>query len=379
MAVQSGSQVPSAPVLTMRMRSFLAAGSLTLFSLMLLTAFLSPFSYMAATAFKDNDQITDPTSPLWPGRPAKYVHKGESVTYSFTFKEKEDTVTLNPGDEFDLHSVPDENGNMQSWALIVKRRGLSFFIDPARPDAGLIEWEGEWRTLQPAYGLSLRWENFAKAWEDLNFLRVLRNTLVIAVGGDIGTLLSCTLVAYGFSRFRIPGKDLLVVILVSSIILPGFVTLIPTYALFQRLKWVGTYLPLIVPHFFANAYNVFLLRQYFLTIPKEMDEAAMIDGATPFRTLVSVILPQSIPVVVAVAIFHFIWAWNDYFGPLIYLSTKPDLQPLSVAIQYYNQQYVRQLFMVQATAMLGLVVPVVIFFIAQRAFMRGVVVTGVEK
>jgi multiple sugar transport system permease protein len=227
--------------------------------------------------------------------------------------------------------------------------------------------------------LSLRWENFVKAWNDLKFLRVLRNTLIIAIGGDIGTLLSCTLVAYGFSRFRFPGKDVFLVILISSIILPGFVTLIPTYALFQRLGWVGTYAPLIIPHFFANAYNVFLLRQYFLTIPKEMDEAAMIDGASPFRTLLSVILPQSIPVVVAVAVFHFIWAWNDYFGPLIYLSTKPELQPLSVAIQYYNQQYVRQLFMVQATAMLGLVVPVVIFFIAQRAFMRGVVVTGVEK
>ena len=105
----------------------------------------------------------------------------------------------------------------------------------------------------------------------------------------------------------------------------------------------------------------------------------MMDGASPLRTLISVILPQSMPVVVAVGVFHFIFAWNDYFGPLIYLSTKPDLQPLSVAIQYYNQQYVRQLFMVQATAMLGLVVPVVIFFVAQRAFMRGVVVTGVEK
>jgi multiple sugar transport system permease protein len=379
MAARTSSPVQSSPVLSLRMRGFLAAASLTLFSLLLLTAFLSPFSYMAATAFKDNDQITDPTSPLWPGRPAVYVHKGEAVTYSFTYKEKEDSVTLNPGDEFDLHSVPDENGNMRSWALIVKRRGVSFFVDPGNPEAGLIEWEGEWRTLEPAYQLSLRWENFIKAWNDLEFLQVLRNTLFIAIGGDIGTLLSCTLVAYGFSRFRIPGKDIFLVMLVSTIILPGFVTLIPTYALFQRLGWVGTYAPLIVPHFFANAYNVFLLRQYFLTIPKEMDEAAMMDGASPLRTLISVILPQSMPVVVAVGVFHFIFAWNDYFGPLIYLSTKPDLQPLSVAIQYYNQQYVRQLFMVQATAMLGLVVPVVIFFIAQRAFMRGVVVTGVEK
>ena len=365
--------------LTRSLRRFLAVSSLTLFAVILLTAFLSPFSYMTATAFKDTDQITDPTSPLWPGRPATYVYNGEEVTYAYTFQEEEEQVTLSPGDEYDMYQVPDEDGAMREWAMIVKRRGVSFFLDPDHPDEGLQEWVGEWRQLTPTYELSLRWENFEKAWNDLNFLRVLRNTLVIAVAGDIGTLISCTLVAYGFSRFRIPGKNFLLIILIGTIVLPRQVMLVPTYAFYARIGWVGTWLPLIMPHFFANAYNVFLLRQYFMTIPKEMDEAAMIDGAGPLRTLMSVILPQSMPAVTAVAVFHFVWAWNDYLEPLIYLTGKGELYPLSVAIQFYNQQYVRELHMVQATAIMGLILPVIIFFLAQSAFMRGVVVTGVEK
>jgi multiple sugar transport system permease protein len=186
-------------------------------------------------------------------------------------------------------------------------------------------------------------------------------------------------VAYGFTRFRIPGKSILFMVLVSTMILPTFVTIVPTYILFERIGWTGTMLPLIVPHFFANAYNVFVLRQYFLTIPREMDEAAMIDGAGPIRTLTSVILPQSIPALIAVGIFHFMWAWNDFFGPLLYLSTEQELQPISIAIQGFNARFSARPHLVQSSALLGLVVPLVLFFLAQRVFMRGIVFTGVEK
>src|SRR4029079_7765301 len=144
------------------------------------------------------------------------------------------------------------------------------------------------------------------------------------------TVISCTLVAYGFARFRFPGRGLLFTLLLATIFLPGAVTLIPTYTIFVKLGWVGTWLPILVPAFFANAYDVFLLRQYFLTIPRDLDEAAMIDGAGPFRILRSVVLPQAFPVIVAVSIFTFVYAWNDFFGPLIYLSGKPDLTPRTV-------------------------------------------------
>ena len=139
----------------------------------------------------------------------------------------------------------------------------------------------------------------------------------------IGTVSSCTLVAYGFARFRFRGRNLLFTLLIATIFLPAAVTLIPTYTIFVKIGWVGTWLPLLVPTFFANAYDVFLLRQYFLTIPRDLDEAAAIDGAGPFRILRSVVLPQAWPVIIAVAIFHFVYTWNDFFGPLIYLSGAP--------------------------------------------------------
>ncbi len=340
-----------------KMKRFTAAALLTLFAFTLLTAYLSPFAYMTSTAFKDLHQFSRPDAPLWPAQEKSFTWEGK---------------------EYPLYHVPFEDGE-RILALVKKGREESLFVDPQNPEAGEIRWEGRWRTLEPVWEFSPRWENFPEAWEAIDFPRLFRNTLIIATVGMIGTLLSSIAVAYGFARFRIPGKKVLFVILIATIMLPRQVTLIPTYAFFARIGWTGTWLPLIVPHFFANAYNVFLLRQYFLTIPRELDEAAMIDGASPLRVLLSVILPLSIPAIVSVGIFHFIWAWNDYFEPYLYLATKPELQPISVGIQQFNALYSNQPHMIQATALMGLLLPVIIFFLAQRAFMRGVVITGVEK
>jgi multiple sugar transport system permease protein len=213
----------------------------------------------------------------------------------------------------------------------------------------------------------------------LNFPLLFRNTLIIAVVGMIGTLLASICVAYAFARFPIPGKNILFIILIGTIILPGQVTLIPTYAFFAKIGWTGTWLPLIVPHFFSNAYNVFLLRQFFLTLPRELDEAAMIDGASPFQILIKIIIPQAWPAIISVGLFHFIFAWNDFFNPLIYLLGKPDLQVISVGVQVFNFAYGAQPQLVQATSIMTMVLPLVIFFFAQKIFMRGVVITGVEK
>jgi multiple sugar transport system permease protein len=197
--------------------------------------------------------------------------------------------------------------------------------------------------------------------------------------GTVGAVGSSVFVAYGFARFNFRGKNLLFMILIATIILPVQATLVPTFILFSRIGWTNTFLPLIVPHFFANAYNVFLLRQYFLQIPRALDEAAMIDGANPLRILFSVILPQSIPALTAVSLFHFFFAWNDFFTPLIYLVSKPELWPLSVGLQKFNALYGRQPNMIQAGALITLVLPVVVFFFAQRIFMRGIVFSGVDK
>jgi multiple sugar transport system permease protein len=218
-------------------------------------------------------------------------------------------------------------------------------------------------------------------WETIpnGYPRLLGNTAFYAVVTMIGTVISCILVAYGFARFRFPGRDVLFIVLISTLFLPGAVTIIPTYSFWQRLGLVGTWWPLIVPHFFANAYNVFLFRQYFMTLPREIDESAMIDGAGPLRILWSVILPQSYPVTIAVVVFHIVFAWNDYFGPLIYLSTSTKNWPISVALSSFNGIYGSAPQLIQAGAMLALILPVILFFVAQRFFIQGIVITGVEK
>jgi multiple sugar transport system permease protein len=211
------------------------------------------------------------------------------------------------------------------------------------------------------------------------YWRLLGNTLFYAITTMIGTVISCILVAYGFARFRFPGRDLMFVVLISTLFLPFAVTIIPTYAFWQSLGLVGTWYPLIVPHFFANAYNVFLFRQYFMTLPRELDESAMIDGAGPLRILWSILLPQSYPVIIAVVVFHIVFAWNDYFGPLIYLSTARENWPISVALSSFNGIYGQQPQLIQAGAFLAILLPMLLFFVAQRFFIQGIVVTGVDK
>lgn len=327
------------------------------FALIIVSMFLMPVAFMAATALKSADQVTDTRAPLYPARPATFQWQGQ---------------------DYPIYTVPAADG-AHEWALIEPGRESSLFIDPAHTDLGPITWQGRWRTLEQSWQFSLNFDNFTEAWNAIAFGRLLFNTIVIATIGTLGTLMSSVCVAYGFSRFRMPGKNALFLLLISTIILPFQVTLIPTFALFSSLGWVGTWLPLLVPHFFANAYNVFLLRQFFGTIPRDLDEAAMMDGASPPRILWSVILPQSIPALIAVGIFHFFWSWNDYFLPLIYLQGNQALQPISVGIANFNALYSQKPTLIEASAVMALAVPVLIFFMAQRVFVRGVVITGVEK
>lgn len=349
-------QVGLRGVLGKRVRRFTAVSGFTLLGLIVLSGYLMPLGYMAATSVKDAAQLSDASAPLYPARKETFLWRGQ---------------------EYPVYSVPTAGGTKR-WALVAPRREDSTFVDPADPST-TIEWQGRWRTLEPAWRFELRLDNFATVWEQIQFPRLLFNTFAIAIIGTFGTLLSCTAVAYGFSRFRFRGRSVLFLLLLSTIILPMQVTLIPTFAVFLSLQWTGTWLPLLIPHFFANAYNVFLLRQYFMTIPRELDEAAMLDGAGPLRVLVSVIVPQSIPVLTAVGLFHFFFAWNDFFAPLIYLQGNVQAQPLSVGIAVFNALFSQKPTLIQAAALLSMAVPVVVFFFAQRVFMRGVVITGVEK
>jgi multiple sugar transport system permease protein len=278
-----------------------------------------------------------------------------------------------------VYYVPLPDGTTRELAIVQKGRESSTFVDPSNPTAGTITWQGSWRNLDQPWAVDPQWANYAKVWDLINFPQALFNTIALALIGTIGTVLSCTLVAYGFARFRFPGRSLLFTILLATIFLPGAVTLIPTYTIFVKIGWVGTWLPLLVPAFFANAYDVFLLRQYFLTIPRDLDEAAMIDGAGPMRNLRSVVLPQAFPVLVAVSIFTFVYAWNDFFGPLIYLAGAQNLQPLQVVLANFHGIYYKNPALIQVGNMMTLVIPVILFMLFQRVFIRGIVITGVEK
>ena len=330
---------------------------LTGLALAVLFIFLIPMIYGVVTALKTDSQFSKIGAPWWPAAERKFTYEGE---------------------EYEIYLVPID-GEMRELALYKKGRQSSEFVDPQNPEAGPFEWEGQWRQLERAWESAPQWANFVEAWNTVDFLVLLRNTFMYASITTFGAVMSSALVAYGFSRFRIPGKGVLFMLMLSTVILPGAVTLIPTYFVFLKLGWVGTWLPLIVPAFFSWGTNVFLLRQFFMAIPRDLDEAAMIDGANPFRIFTSVILPMSGPALTAVALFHFFWAWNDFFGPLIYLAGKPELFPITVGLTAFNNLYSQSTNLIQAASLVSAIVPVIIFFLAQKQFMQGVVVTGVEK
>ena len=338
----------------------------TALTLAILGIFLSPFLFMVFTSLKTQGQITQLGAPIWPAKPTTYDYNGKSVE---VFKVPASTCAgSNPNDT-----------SIKSLAIVKKGRQQSTFVDPANPGGGEFVCNVSWRALDRTWVFSPTWQNYAEAWNAIDYPKLLWNTTYYAIMTEIGVLISCTLVAFGFARFRFPGRDFLFVLLIATIFLPGAVTIVPTYAFFQRIGWVGTWLPLIVPAFFANAYDVFLLRQYFMTLPRELDEAAMIDGAGPLRILWSVIIPQSYPALMAVTVFHIVFAWNDYFGPLIYLSTARDKWPISIALTTFNGIYGQRPQLVQAGALMAIILPLLLFAVAQRFFVQGIVVTGVEK
>ncbi len=160
--------------------------------------------------------------------------------------------------------------------------------------------------------------------------------------------------------------------------LPRQVTLIPIYIVFQQIGWVDTLLPLIVPQFFANAYDVFLLRQFFMTIPLELDDAAKLDGASTFQTLLYIILPMARPALVSVSIFHFLYAWNDFYEPLIFLHSR-DNWTMAVGLQTFNAVYSVNTHLVMAASVVMIVPPIVLFFLSQKIFTQGVVVTRMSE
>jgi ABC-type glycerol-3-phosphate transport system permease component len=222
------------------------------------------------------------------------------------------------------------------------------------------------------------WQNYIKVVETIPFGNYLKNSLVVTGFSLVGELVSCSLVAYSFARLRYPGRNVLFVLVLATMMIPYPVTMIPTFILFNKLNWVNTYLPLIIPPFFAPAMNVFLLRQFFSTINRELDEAAEVDGASKFRIYWQIIMPLAKPALATVAIFSFMYYWNDFMGPLIYLSDS-DKFTLALGINFLrSMRGGGDLSMQMAGSVMFIAPCVLLFFLAQRSIVQGIVTTGLK-
>lgn len=224
----------------------------------------------------------------------------------------------------------------------------------------------------------IAWDNFGKAMQAMPFLKYLKNTLTIVIFALIGDILSSSIVAYGFSRVEWPGRDVLFLILLGTMMIPYQVTLIPLFILFRKMGWVNTFLPLTVPAFFAtSAFHVFLLRQFYNTIPKELSDSANIDGCSEFRVWWNIILPLAKPALVSVGIFNFIGHWNDFLGPLIYLQDN-NKYTLAIGLYSFRNEFGTDWNLMMAAAVIMVLPLVIIFLSAQRVFVKGITLTGLK-
>ncbi len=222
------------------------------------------------------------------------------------------------------------------------------------------------------------WENYLDTIAAFPFWRYARNTLFITVLVVIGNVLSNSFIAYGFAKLDFPGKKLMFALVLSTMLIPGFVTMIPQYVLFSKIGWVGTYLPLIVPSFFGNAFNIFLMRQFYLSINNELIEAAEIDGANHLYIWSHLMLPLTKPALITIAINSFNAAWNDFLGPLLYIQDQ-EKYTLQIGLQVFQNQATTQWNYLMAGATLVLIPTILLFFFAQRYFIEGMDLTGGSK
>jgi multiple sugar transport system permease protein len=223
----------------------------------------------------------------------------------------------------------------------------------------------------------VQWSNYPEALTYVPFGRYALNTFYIAVVVILGHVLSCTLVAYAFARLRAPGKNLLFLVLLATMMLPYPVTMIPIYIGFKNLGWVNSFLPLMVPAFFGNPFYIFLLRQFFLTLTPELEDAARVDGANTLQIIGHVVLPISKPAIATVAIFTFQAAWNDFLPPLIYLHDQSKYT-ISLGLSFFRSSYDVRWGYLMAASLVTMLPVIIVFFFAQRLFIQGIALTGIK-
>ena len=328
--------------------------------------FLIPFLWMVLTAVKSSQDVFH-TPPRW--LPYDNVR-----------------VEVN-GEQLPLYNVKTENGIKQLAAVKILE-GVGTFVDPKNPGqtAQYDIQQGATVIAEPIMHISFNWKNFPEAMQrgsrpgiGASFWVYFKNSLIIAFFSIVGTLFSNTPVAYAFARIKFPGRDILFVIILATMMLPFQVTMIPIYLFFNDfLHWGNSFLPLIIPTFFANAYDVFLLRQFFRTIPEEMCDAARVDGASEWQVFMQLIIPLSVPVLATVTVFTFLWAWNDFTGPLLFL-TSPSKFTMALGLQDFQSQRTMIWNQLMAASVVFTVPIVIAFFFAQKTFIQGIKLTGSKE
>ncbi len=250
---------------------------------------------------------------------------------------------------------------------------LWMVLSALKPEYQIYMWPPKWIP-DP-----IQWSNFKDVFSNphLPFKTFITNTMILEVGMISGRLLSCTLVAYGFARLEAPGKNILFAILMLTLMIPNAITRIPTFILFTKFHWINTFKPLIVPAWLGEAYAIFLMRQFFRTIPKELEEAAVVDGASRLHIIFRIIVPLSVPVMTVIAILSFKDIWNDFFGPLLYLN-ETKKYTVSLGLAYLNFQNNVQMNLLMAASVTLMMPTLILFFIAQRTFVEGISMTGLK-
>ena len=373
-----------------------------------------PFAYLVITSFKEDRDMSSPNGIVWvprvqethpymdPKNPLfELQENGQTVRGVVTQREANDVVKVDVQSPMAIRGTTIETQfsklkevprDAPIYTAKLDGTDVTGFAIEALEDGGVklqltapanlkgkeVQFGPE--DIEPVRHIGLRTENYTEALSYLppetnNGLVYVKNTLILVVLSVVGTILSSSIVAYAFSRMKFPGRDLLFAILLSTMMLPGAVTLLPQFLIFRRLGWIDTLYPIWVPAFFASAFNVFLLRQFFTGIPMELEDAAKIDGCSYFRAFWSIMLPQIKPALAVIAIWTFMAAWNNFMQPLIYINS-PENMPLSYALQLFQGDRSGEPGLLMAFATLTILPVLGVFFFAQKYFIEGVTLSG---
>lgn len=342
------------------LQAALGYGALSLFAVV----FVGPFIWMLSTSLKTDTQVLTSETHWIPTIPTQKVRKTDENGIS--------QETYQP-----IMALGREaQGGRRVVVLDTGEDGTSKIQDVTDGKPGAISTV-QTSELHPLHAVAPQWHNYPDALTSFPFVRYTLNTLIICVLTMIGTLISAALPAYGFARLRWKGRDVMFVVLLATIMLPPQVTMLPVFLIFRALGWTGTMLPLVVPAFFGSAFYIFLLRQFFLTVPQELSDAARIDGCSELGILWRILTPIARPALATVALLSFTSAWMDFSGPLIYLHDE-NTYTLAIGLLAFLGRHNGEWNLLMAASMVMTVPMLVLFFFAQRTYIQGIALTGLK-